>query len=136
MLVSVVLVGCTTVPMARSVAVYRMKGSTLEHYQADDARCRAFAAAPLGPSPDREAMPSAAATTAVLRAVSGALIGAGTGSAARGVAMGAGTSLAAGAALGTVGARQAGWERQQRDDDASTAWMSASAPQVSGAPVQ
>lgn len=64
------------------------------------------------------------------------LIGAGMGRAARGVAMGPGTGLAAGAALETVGAGQAGWARPQWDDHASTAWMSASAPQVPGAPVR
>jgi hypothetical protein len=117
-LVSVVLVGCTTVPMAPSVAVYRMKGSTPEHDQADDARCREFAAAQLRTSPEREAMKSAAATTAALGAVSGALIGAGTGSAARGAVMGAGR------------------ERPQRDDHASTACMYASVHQVPGTPVR
>jgi hypothetical protein len=64
-----------------------------------------------------------AATTAALGAVSGVLIGAGTG-------------LAAGAVPGTVDARQAGRARQQRDDHASTAWMSASAHQGPGTPVR
>ncbi len=64
------------------------------------------------------------------------LIGAGTGSAARGAAMGAGTGLTAGAVPGTVDVRQAGRERQQRYDHASTACMSASAHQVPGIPVR
>jgi hypothetical protein len=61
-LVSMVLVGCTTAPMAPNIAVYPMKGSTLEQYAADDARCREFAAAQLGTSPEREALKSAAVT--------------------------------------------------------------------------
>jgi uncharacterized membrane protein len=62
-----------------------------------------------------------------LGAVSGAPIGA---------AMGVETGLAAGAVLGTVDARQAGRERQQRYDHASTAWMSAGAHQEPGTPVR
>jgi hypothetical protein len=83
MLVSVVLVGCTAVPMAPSVGVYPMKVSTPEHDQADDARCRELAAA-----------------------------------------------------LRTVGARQAGRERQQWYDHTYTACMSASVHQVPGTPVR
>jgi hypothetical protein len=63
LLVSVVLVGCTTTPMAPNIAVYATKGLTLEHDQTDNERCRQFAAAQ---------------------------IGAGTGSAACGAAMGTG----------------------------------------------
>jgi hypothetical protein len=64
-----------------------------------------------------------------LDAVSGVLIGAGTGGAACGAALRAGTGLTTGVVLGTVDARQTGRERPQRDDHASTAWMSASAHQ-------
>jgi hypothetical protein len=71
-----------------------------------------------------------------LDAVSGVLIRAGTGGVACGAAMGAGTALAMGVVLGTVDARQAGRERPQRDDDASAAWMSASAHQGPGPPVR
>jgi uncharacterized oligopeptide transporter (OPT) family protein len=71
-----------------------------------------------------------------LGAMSGALIGAGPGGVACGAAMRVGTGLAMGVVLGTVDARQTGRERQQRDDHASTAWMSASAHQGPGTPAR
>jgi hypothetical protein len=71
-----------------------------------------------------------------LGAVSGVMIGAGTGGAACGAAMRVGTGLATGVVLRTVGACQTGRERPQRDDHASTAWMSASAHQGPGTPAR
>src|SRR5260370_22055824 len=100
---AVLLTGCATRPTGPSVMVLPGDGKTFEHFQADDAVCRQWAAERIGTTVARastESTTSGAAIGTVIGAAAGAAIGAAAGNPATGAVVGAGGGLLGGTAIG------------------------------------
>lgn len=114
------LAACAVPPAGPSFIAMPGPGKTVGQYQADDARCRAYAnGANGGVSPSAGATHSAVGSAAigtVLGAAAGALLGAAGGAAGVGAAFGAGTGLLIGSAAGAGNAQASGTALQQNYD--------------------
>jgi hypothetical protein len=134
-LATCVLAGCATVPTGPAVMVLPGSRKTLEQFNADDASCRQFAQARLGPDPAYPANNAQAAATlgsAALGAAAGAIIGAATGQAGAGAAIGAGSGLLWGGAASSAYGYDATIAMQMAYDRAYAQCMFARGNQVPG----
>lgn len=113
------LTACATIPAGPSVMVLPGNGKSFEHFQADDAVCRQWAAQQTGTTANRastESTVGGAAIGTVIGAAAGAAIGAAAGSPATGAAVGAGAGLLGGTAVGASSAEGARGSAQRRYD--------------------
>jgi hypothetical protein len=116
---ALMLSACASIPTGPNVMVLPGTGKGFEHFQADDAVCRQWAAQQTGTTPEQAATQSTvtgAAIGTVTGAAAGAAIGAAAGSPATGAAVGAGVGLAAGTGIGAGYAGSAHLTVQQRYD--------------------
>jgi len=121
LLVLIALGGCATVPTGPSVMVLPTQGKPFEQFQAEDARCRAWAADRIGASPQEVANQSAinsAAVGTVIGAGVGAVLGAAAGDPGAGAAIGAGSGLFMGSAAGADASQAYAYDAQHRYDNA------------------
>ncbi|MFO7707379.1 MAG: hypothetical protein R6V84_04335 [Desulfobacterales bacterium] len=116
---SVVLVGCATIPPGPSVAVMPPPGKSFEAFQSDDAVCRGWAQQQSGWQANdtvNRNTADGAALGALMGAGLGLAIGAASGNPAAGAAIGAAGGALGGAAIGSERGAVAGWEVQRRYD--------------------
>jgi hypothetical protein len=116
---AVLLTACATIPTGPSVMVLPGTGKDFEHFQADDAVCRQWAAYQTGTTTKQvstESAVSGAAIGTVLGAAAGAAVGAAAGSPGTGAAVGAGVGLLGGTAVGAGNAAGAQTSVQRRYD--------------------
>jgi len=131
----VVLAGCATLPTGPSVMVLPAPGKPFEQFQADDAACRQWATAQVGPpgAPVNQNAVAGGAIGTLVGAGLGAAIGAAAGAPGIGAAIGAGSGLLMGSATGANADQAAGWSAQQRYDAAYQQCMYAKGNQIPGA---
>jgi len=115
------LSGCVAPPpTGPTVLAVPPAGKTLAQFQVEDAGCRRYAQAVIGPtSPSSAATQSGVGTAAagtLIGAAAGAVIGAAAGDPAAGAAIGAGTGLVLGAGAGATNAAYSGAAVQQQYD--------------------
>ncbi len=130
---AVLLTACATLPTGPSVMVLPGNGKNFEHFQADDAVCRQWAAERTGTTVARastESTMSGAAIGTVLGATAGAAIGTAAGNPATGAVVGAGGGLLGGTAIGAGYAKGAGTSVQGRYDIAYMQCMYAKGNQI------
>lgn len=112
---------CVSVPTGPNVVVLPGSGKPLEHFQADDASCRQWAAQQTGTT-TKDAAAESGVTSALIGTAVGAALGAAVGAAAGnagiGAAVGAGAGLLGGTAAG-VGTAEAAHRTVQQRYDAS-----------------
>lgn len=134
-LVSVVMVGCATVPQGPSVMVLPGPGKSFDQFQMEDAYCRQWASQRTGIT-SQEAVNQDTVTGAgvgtLVGAGLGAALGAATGSPGMGAAIGAGSGLLSGILLGAGEGQAAGARVQSRYDIAYQQCMYAKGNQVQG----
>jgi len=136
--VSLITVGCATVPSGPSVLVLPAPGKSFDQFRSEDAMCQQYARQQIGLSPQETINRNTASGAAVGTAIGaglGAAIGAATGSAASGAAIGAGTGLLIGTAEGSSTGQYYGYEAQRRYDNAYIQCMYAEGNAVPGARV-
>jgi hypothetical protein len=121
----VFLTACATVPTGPSVMVLPGNGKNFEHFQADDAVCRQWAAQQTGTTTGRASTQSTVSGAAV-----GTAVGAAAGSPATGAAVGAGAGLLGGTAVGASAAEGAHTTVQRRYDIAYMQCMYAKGNQI------
>lgn len=116
-------------PGGPSVLALPAEGRDLASFNAQEANCRLYADAQIGPADSVRATDAAVGTAAVgtaIGAVAGALIGSASGNAGAGAAIGAGAGLVAGSAVGAGGAQAAAGDLQGRYDAAYIQCIAAS----------
>ncbi len=116
---AVLLTACATIPTGPSVMVLPGTGKDFEHFQADDAACRQWAAYQTGTTTKQvstESTVGGAAIGTLLGAAAGAAVGAAAGSPGTGAAVGAGLGLLGGTAAGASHAEGAHRSVQSRYD--------------------
>lgn len=123
------LTACVTVPTGPSTAALPGRGKTFEQFQVDDARCREYASAQVGPSASENANTSAV-NSAVVGTVLGAAAGAAIGGNSSAAGVGAGVGLLAGSAAGAGAAQTSYYATQRRYDTAYTQCMYAAGNRV------
>src|SRR5712692_1178738 len=129
----VLLTACATLPTGPSVMVLPGNGKNFEHFQADHAVCRQWAAQQTGTTTQRastQGTVSGAAIGTAVGAVAGATVGAAAGSPATGAAVGAGVGLLGGTAAGAGSAEGAQTSVQRRYDIAYMQCMYAKGNQI------
>jgi hypothetical protein len=134
-LLLVAISGCATLPTGPSVAVMPAPGKPFEQFQADDAKCREWAAQQIGVSPQETADQNTAAGAVIGTAIGaglGAAIGSASGNMGTGAAIGAGTGLLFGTAAGADRGYYYGRSAQRRYDIAYQQCMYAKGNQISG----
>ena len=109
---------CTVLPTGPSVMVLPGTGQPIERFRDDDAYCRYYAQAQIGPRTAADASRESAITSGVVGAAVGALAGAALGGDARGAAVGAGAGLLMGSAMGSESSRSSGVGTQRQYDNA------------------
>lgn len=114
--VTVVLLGCATLPSAPSMMSLPGTGKSFDEFRYDDAVCRQFAYQSVGGAGAEQAGQNAAVTSAVVGTAIGAAAG-GAIAGGSGAAVGAGTGLVVGTAAGTGYASGAYYAVQQRYDN-------------------
>jgi hypothetical protein len=127
-LVGVVCIGCSTIPQAPNVRVYKGETVPFDLYQQQDAYCQTYAKKELGIDPEHHEEQAALTQAAIIGAVGaglGAAIGAATGSPAMGAAIGGAAGLVTGGASGSARAQRQGMTLQQRFDQAYLVCMAA-----------
>lgn len=121
-------------PAGPSVLAVPPPGKSLAQFQNEDATCRTYAQARIGPtSPGQAATGSQVGSSAVgtvLGAAAGAAIGAATGSPGAGAAIGAGSGLLLGTSVGAGNAQVAGGSLQRAYDNAYVQCMVANGDTV------
>ncbi len=129
------LAGCATVPTGPRVGALPGSRTTPEQFGADDAACRNYAQAALGPNaaqPSNDAAAANAVGATLIGAAIGALFGAAVGDPGTGAAIGAGTGLLG----GSINAANAGgystYALQRGYDQAYLQCMYARGHQVPG----
>ncbi|MGB5423264.1 MAG: hypothetical protein WBN03_13970, partial [Desulfobacterales bacterium] len=130
-----VLGACVTMPTGPSVMVLPSAGKSFEVFQSEDLACRNWAALQTGATPAgvvNQNLTGGAAIGALMGAGLGAAIGAASGNAGAGAAIGAGSGLIGGAAVASGPAYAAGWDVQQRYDNAYQQCMYAKGNQIPG----
>ena len=136
MLAAVLVLGaCVTMPTGPSVMVLPSTGKSFEVFQSEDLACRNWAALQTGATPAgvvNQNLTGGAAIGALMGAGLGAAIGAASGNAGAGAAIGAGSGLIGGAAVASGPAYAAGWDVQQRYDNAYQQCMYAKGNQIPG----
>ena len=136
MLAAVLLLGaCVTMPTGPSVMVLPSTGKSFEVFQSEDLACRNWAALQTGVTPAgvvNQNLTGGAAIGALMGAGLGAAIGAASGNAGAGAAIGAGSGLIGGTAAASGPAYAAGWQVQQRYDNAYQQCMYAKGNQIPG----
>jgi hypothetical protein len=115
------LAGCVVPPPAGpSVVSMPGNGKNFPQFQQDDATCRQYAQAQIGPVSPPQAATDSAVGSAVLGtgigAAAGAIIGAAAGNPGAGAAIGAGSGLLMGSAIGASNAQASGSALQYRYD--------------------
>lgn len=129
-LLPLALSACAVVrPSGPSVLAIPAEGRDLGSFNAQEANCRGYADAQIGPVDTVRATDNAVGTAAVgtaIGAVAGALIGSASGNAGAGAAIGAGTGLAAGSVVGAGGAQASSADLQGRYDAAYIQCITAS----------
>ena len=115
------LAGCVVPPPAGpSVVSLPGNGKNFAQFQQDDANCRQYAQAQVGPiSPSQGATDSAVGSAVLgtgIGAAAGAVIGAAAGNPGIGAAIGAGSGLLMGSAIGANNAQASGSALQYRYD--------------------
>jgi hypothetical protein len=131
-----VLSSCVTMPTGPSVMVLPSAGKSFEVFQSEDLACRNWAALQTGATPAgvvNQNLTGGAAIGALMGAGLGAAIGAASGNAGTGAAIGAGSGLIGGTAAASGPAYTAGWQVQQRYDNAYQQCMYAKGNQIPGA---
>lgn len=123
------LSGCVVMPSGPSTAALPGSRKSFEEFQVDDARCRQYAAAQVGPSATDNANNSAVAS-AVVGTLIGAAAGAAIGNTSAAAGVGAGVGLLAGSAAGTGAAQSSYYATQQRYDATYTQCMYAAGNKV------
>jgi len=123
------LSGCVVMPSGPSTAALPGSRKSFEEFQVDDARCRQYAAAQVGPSATDNANNSAVAS-AVVGTLVGAAAGAAIGGNSAAAGVGAGFGLLTGAAVGTGAAQSSYYATQQRYDATYTQCMYAAGNKV------
>jgi len=129
------LSACVTMPTGPSVMVLPSTGKSFEVFQSEDLACRNWAALQTGASPAgvvNQNLAGGAAIGALMGAGLGAAIGAVSGNAGAGAAIGAGSGLIGGTAAASGPAYSAGWQVQQRYDNAYQQCMYAKGNQIPG----
>lgn len=116
-----VLAGCAVAPpTGPSVMSLPAAGKNLTQFQQEDATCRQYAQAQIGPISPSEAATDSAVGSAVLGtglgAAAGAVLGAAAGNPGVGAAIGAGSGLLMGSAIGAGNAQASGAALQSRYD--------------------
>lgn len=128
------LAACAVVrPEGPSVLALPAEGRDLASFNAQEANCRGYADAQIGPADAARGTDAAVGTAAVgtvIGAVAGALIGSASGNAGAGAAIGAGTGLVAGSAAGAGGAQASSAELQGRYDAAYVQCITSTGNQV------
>ena len=122
-------------PTGPSVMVLPSTGKSFEVFQSEDLACRNWAALQTGATPAgvvNQNLTGGAAIGALMGAGLGAAIGAASGNAGAGAAIGAGSGLIGGAAMASSPAYAAGWDVQQRYDNAYQQCMYAKGNQIPG----
>jgi len=130
-----VLSACVTMPTGPSVMVLPSAGKSFEVFQSEDLACRNWAALQTGATPAgviNQNLTGGAAIGALMGAGLGAAIGAASGNAGAGAAIGAGSGLIGGTAVASGPAYAAGWDVQQRYDNAYQQCMYAKGNQIPG----
>jgi outer membrane lipoprotein SlyB len=130
-----VLSACVTMPTGPSVMVLPSAGKSFEVFQSEDLACRNWAAIQTGVTPAgvvNQNLTGGAAIGALMGAGLGAAIGAASGNAGAGAAIGAGSGLIGGTAVASGPAYTAGWQVQQRYDNAYQQCMYAKGNQITG----
>ena len=133
--VGVLLGGCATMPAGPNVMVLPEPGKPFEEFQSDDAVCRQWALQQIQVPPSEivnKKLVEGAAIGTAMGAGLGAAIGAASGEPATGAAIGAGSGLIAGTAAASGPAHAAGWNAQQRYDNAYQQCMYAKGNQIPG----
>ena len=126
---------CVTMPTGPSVMVLPAAGKSFEVFQSEDLACRNWAALQTGATPAgvvNQNLTGGAAIGALMGAGLGAAIGAASGNAGAGAAIGAGSGLIGGTAAASGPAYAAGWQVQQRYDNAYQQCMYAKGNQIPG----
>lgn len=116
LLVTFLLVGCTSMPTGPSLMALPGSGRSFEQFRYDDYYCREFANEQIGGMGPNQASISSGASSAAMGAALGAAAGAALGG-GRGAVIGAGTGLVAGGLAGTRTAGASGYASQQRYDN-------------------
>jgi hypothetical protein len=130
-----ILSACASMPTGPSVMVLPSTGKSFEVFQSEDLACRNWAALQTGATPAgvvNQNLTGGAAIGALMGAGLGAAIGAASGNAGAGAAIGAGSGLIGGAAMASGPAFAAGWDVQQRYDNAYQQCMYAKGNQIPG----
>ena len=130
-----ILSACATMPTGPSVMVLPSTGKSFEVFQSEDLACRNWAALQTGATPAgvvNQNLTGGAAIGALMGAGLGAAIGAASGNAGAGAAIGAGSGLIGGAAMASSPAYAAGWDVQQRYDNAYQQCMYPKGNQIPG----
>jgi hypothetical protein len=130
-----ILSACASMPTGPSVMVLPSTGKSFEVFQSEDLACRNWAALQTGATPAgvvNQNLTGGAAIGALMGAGLGAAIGAASGNAGVGAAIGAGSGLIGGAAMASGPAYAAGWDVQQRYDNAYQQCMYAKGNQIPG----
>ncbi|MEO8991641.1 MAG: YMGG-like glycine zipper-containing protein [Nitrosospira sp.] len=116
LLVTFLLVGCTSMPKGPSLMALPGSGRSFEQFRYDDYYCKQFANEQIGGMDPNLASISSGAGSAAIGAALGAAAGAALGG-GRGAVIGAGTGLVAGGLAGTRTAGASGYASQQRYDN-------------------
>jgi hypothetical protein len=111
------LAGCATMPDGPSYTAMPGSRTTFDQFQFDDAACRQFGAQAIGGATPSQAANDAAVGSAVVGTALGAAIGGILGG-SDGARVGAGMGLFTGAAVGAGNSQAAGYNAQQRYDNA------------------
>jgi hypothetical protein len=130
-----ILSACASLPTGPSVMVLPSARKSFEVFQSEDLACRNWAALQTGATPAgvvNQNLTGGAAIGALMGAGLGAAIGAASGNAGAGAAIGAGSGLIGGAAVASGPAYAAGWDVQQRYDNAYQQCMYAKGNQIPG----
>lgn len=135
LLLPVALGACAVArPDGPSVLALPGKGRDLASFNAQEANCRTYADAQIGPNEAARGTDAAVGTAVVGTAVgaaAGALIGSASGNVGAGAAVGAGTGLVAGSAIGAGGAQASSGNLQDRYDAAYIQCITSSGNTVS-----
>lgn len=119
---------CATIPAGPSVMAMPGTGKSFDHFRADDADCRQYAASQVGVTADQTAIDSgvrSAAVGTIVGALAGAAVGGHTGA-----GVGAGTGLIVGSVAGAGAAQSSGYSLQRRYDNAYVQCMYAKGDKV------
>jgi hypothetical protein len=130
---ALLLGACASIPTGPTVMVLPGTGKSFEHFQADDAVCRQWAAQQTGTTTQQASNSSAVSGAAIgtlVGAAAGAALGAAAGNPGVGAAAGAGVGLLGGTAVGAGRADAAYSTVQQRYNAAYMQCMYAKGNQI------